>query len=147
MTIKRLVPGSVFAKTPTVTIAVLATAYVSWFLYSVYVYSPQHYARNGNDANYGWWGVLCVVLFLTLVISTIFMSRYVLSRIDGRGGSAWKFYVLAVVTMLIPFPIAPVSPTTMIFFVFAWLLLALNWTFGRSPQARPTATGKVFSKT
>jgi hypothetical protein len=144
MTIKRLIPGSVFAKTSAVTIAVLGTAYVSWFLYSVYVYSPQHYARN--DANYGWWGVLGVLLFLTLVISTIFMSRYVLSRIDGRGGSAWKFYVLAVVTMLIPFPIAPVSPTTMIFFVFAWLLLMLNWAFGRSPE-RKSSTRDVLSET
>ena len=135
MTVKRLVPGSVFAKTFTVTIAVLAIAYVSWFFYAVYVHAPQRYARN--DANYGWWGVLGVLLFVTLAISTIYMSRYVMRRIDGRSGSSWKFYALAVVTMLIPFPIAPVSPTTMIFFVFAWLLLMLNSIFGRSTEPQP----------
>jgi len=117
MAIKRLVPGSVFAKTFAVTIAILGTAYVSWILYAVYVLDPQNYARN--DANYSWSGALFVLLFLTLAISTIFMARYVMARIDGSRDNSKKIYALAAVTMLIPFPIAPISPTTMIFFVFA----------------------------
>jgi hypothetical protein len=135
MSIKRLVPGSLFAKTFTVTIAILGTAYVSWVLYAVYVRDPQNYARN--DANYSWSGALFVLLFLTLAISTIFMSRYVMARVDGRSGNSKKFYALAAATMLIPFPIAPISPTMMIFFVFAWLLLMLNSIFGRSPEPEP----------
>ena len=110
----------------------LGTAYVSWILYAVYVYDSQHYARN--DANYSWSGALFVIAFLTLAISTIFLARYVMRRIDGRGDNPKKFLALAIVTMLIPFPIAPVSPTTMIFLVSAWMPLALYWIFGRSPE-------------
>ena len=135
MAIKRLVPGSVFAKTAAAGIAVLGTVYVIWILYAVYVISPARYARN--DANYSWSGALFILLFLTLAISTIFLSRYVMARIDGRSINSKNFYALAIVTMLIPFPIAPVSPTTMIFFVFAWLLLMLNSIFGRSPEPQP----------
>jgi hypothetical protein len=132
MAIQQFVPRSLFAKTFAIVIAILGTAYVSWIIFAVYVLDPKNYARN--DANYSWSGALFVVAFLTLAISTIFLSRYVMARIDGRSVNSKKFYALAIVTMLIPFPIAPVSPTTMIFFVFAWMLLWLNWTFGRSPQ-------------
>ena len=135
MTIKRFIPGTKFAKTLAMGIAVLGTAYVIWFFYAVYVLSPQRYARN--DANYSWSAVLFGTAFLTLAISTIFLARYVMRRIDGRGDNSKKILALAIVTMLIPFPIAPISPTTMIFFVFAWMLLALYWIFGRSPEPQP----------
>jgi hypothetical protein len=135
MVIKRFIPGSVFAKTSAVTIAILGTAYVSWVLFGVYVLDPRNYARN--DANYSWSGALFVLAFLTLAISTIFMSRYVMARIDGRSNNSKRIYALAAVIMLIPFPIAPISPTTMIFFVFGWLLLMLNSIFGRSPEPQP----------
>jgi uncharacterized membrane protein required for colicin V production len=132
---KLAVIGSQFAKIATVTIALLGAAYVSWFLYAVYVLHPRNYARN--DANYSWLGAMFVVILLILAISTIVLSRYVLGRIARRSDNSNKIHALAVVIMLLSLLPALLSPTAFIFFIFSASLLMLNWIFGRSMAQIP----------
>ena len=135
ITNKRLTIGSKFAMTATATIAILGAAYVIWFFYAVYVRDPREYGRN--EANYSLIGAILGSIMLTLGVATVALSRFIWHRIAGRGAGSKKINSLVIVIMLFPFPLAPVSPTTMIFVIFALLLLLLNRIFGRSVESRP----------
>ena len=101
-------------------IGLFAIIYVSWFLYAVYVISPREYARN--DANYSLSGILFMSGMVVLAASTVLMSRSVWLRSYGRQTSTWKLRIYTGFMMIFSVLISSVSPTTLIFFLFALVL-------------------------
>ena len=101
-------------------IGLFAIIYVSWFLYAVYVISPREYARN--DANYSLSGILFMSGMVVLAASTVLMSRSVWLRSYGRQTSTWKLRIYTGFMMIFSVLISSISPTTLIFFLFALVL-------------------------
>ena len=132
MTNRPLSIASLVAMGITGLIALVSTVYAIGFFYGVLVLYP-------NDANYSLYGIIVLSSMLLVAISTVVMSRYVWGRIARKSDNSKKIYGLAAAMTVLPLPVALISPSAMIFFLFAVMLLALNWIFGRSPESQPAA--------
>ncbi len=110
-----------------VALAVTVVAYVIFVFYRVYF---SDHARNEHD--FSWSVAIFVTVIVMSAVATVSLSRLVTRRISGRRSSSKAIYLLAAPLVILPIPIAPVSPTTMIFSFVATLLLLPNFLFGRS---------------
>ncbi|MBT3995898.1 MAG: hypothetical protein HOF01_08875 [Chloroflexi bacterium] len=113
------------AKTIAVTFALFAIVYVGWFLYAVLVMRP-------NEANSTLIGIVGISLMGLLAVSTVAMSRSVWMRSSGHRTSSRRFWIYTPFMVIFPVLVSPLSPTTLIFVIFAIVLLFLNSALGRS---------------
>ncbi|MEE8046058.1 MAG: hypothetical protein V3T49_04385 [Dehalococcoidia bacterium] len=123
-----------------VALAVLVVAYVIWAFYRVYF---SEHARNENS--FSWSVAIFVTVIVMSAVAAVSLSRLVIRRISGRRSSSKAIYLLAAPLVILPIPIALVSPTTMIFSFVAMLLLLLNFLFGRSRKSI-TTTGELLTE-
>jgi len=115
------------AKTIAVTFGMLGVIYIAWFLYAIYVLEPN---ENNNTVI----GVVMASLMALLAVSTIAMSRSVWLRSSGRPTSTRQFWVYTPFMVIFSALVSGYSPspTTLIFVIFAIVLLFLNLALGRS---------------
>lgn len=110
-------------KTITVAFGLLAVVYISWFLYRIYLLEP-------HEANNSVIGVVMASLMALLAVSTIAMSRSVWLRSSGRPTNTRLFWVYIPFMVIFSVWVSPYAPTTLIFVIFAIVLLILNSALG-----------------
>lgn len=116
------------AKGTTAALGLFAIVYVVWFLYAVIVLYP-------NDANSSLIGAVGLSLMASLGVTTVAMSRSIWLRSSGRSTNARLFWIYTPFMVVFPVLVYPLSPTTLIFVIFAFVLLLLNKEMGRAtPQ-------------
>jgi len=69
---------------------------------------------------------------MALVAMTIEFARSVWRRSLGVHSNVWKLRAFAVILILFPVLVSPLSPTTLVFAMFALVLIFLNSLFYRS---------------
>lgn len=112
-------------------IGLFAVVYVSWFLYAIYVLYP-------NEANYSPIGIVLASLMVVLAAVTVAFARSVWRRSSGVHTRARDLRLFTGFMVIFPVLISPVSPTTLVFVLFAPFLMFMNWMTTRSVGSTST---------
>jgi len=68
---------------------------------------------------------------MALVAMTIEFARSVWRRSQGVRSSAWKLLVFSLLLTVFPVLVSPLSPTTLVFAIFAVVLIFVNLVLNR----------------
>jgi hypothetical protein len=111
-------------------IGLLAVAYVLFVIYRVYFFHPH---GRGDSSS----ALLMILITVLLAAMTIEFARSERRRSLGVCSNAWKLRAFAVILIVFPVLVSPLSPTTLVFFFFAIILLFSRSLYGISRTQFP----------
>lgn len=105
-------------------IGLLAVIYVLFALYRVYFF------ESGGSSNSSSPRVFILIIVL-LAAMTIEFARSVWRRSQGVRSNVWKVLAFAVILIVFPVLASPLSPTLLVFAIFAVVLTFVNLVLNR----------------